>query len=252
MLSDVKTMVWKEAREYRLSQRGRAGWLGMVIPLLMFGIFLPWQMGPLWADGLVTLGLLSWFSIMPGIMLSADSIAGERERHTLETLLASRLDNRTILLGKAILPIFYAVLFTVLMLLVGLAVVNVKARMGLLPGRDSQHLVLYRAEVFWGAPLLSVVVGGLSTFIGVLVSLRAPTVKKAQQTLSLGFTLIWLIPIFGGQLLPRPWRNAVFDFFKQMNLPQVILIITLILLSVNCLLFALALARFQRHKLILD
>ena len=30
----------------------------------------------------------------------ADGIPGERERHTLETLLASRLSDRSILLGK--------------------------------------------------------------------------------------------------------------------------------------------------------
>ena len=40
--------------------------------------------------------------------LVADSFAGERERHTLETLLASRLPDRAILAGKLLVPVAVA------------------------------------------------------------------------------------------------------------------------------------------------
>src|SRR5258705_13563545 len=43
-------------------------------------------------------GLCLPFMILQSIIV--DSFAGERERHTLETLLASRLSDRAILLGK--------------------------------------------------------------------------------------------------------------------------------------------------------
>lgn len=251
IFTDIITIFWKEHREYKLAYRGRAGW-GMVMFLLLTGGLIPWQLGELWVKGSLALVMLTWFSVMPGMMMNADSIAGERERHTLETLLASRLDNRSILLGKAILPIIYALLFTIIMLLLGWAVVNLKLRLGMLPGSDPKHFLFYRPEVLWGAPLLSLAMGTFSNLVGVLVSLRAPTVKKAQQTLSLGFTVLWLVPVFGGQLLPRPWRHQVFESFKNSNPTQTILAGALVLLMVNLFLYALARARFQRHKLILD
>jgi ABC-2 type transport system permease protein len=51
-----------------------------------------------------------------------DAIAGERERHTLETLLASRISDRAILLGKVIVTTGYAWGTALLGLLFGLFV----------------------------------------------------------------------------------------------------------------------------------
>ena len=53
------------------------------------------------------------------ISFIGDAIAGERERHTLETLLASRMPDRAILLGKVIAIVLYAWGMGVLSLLPG-------------------------------------------------------------------------------------------------------------------------------------
>ena len=55
----------------------------------------------------------------------ADSFAGERERHTLETLLASRLSDRAILFGKIAACIAYGWLMAMLCVLVGTITENV-------------------------------------------------------------------------------------------------------------------------------
>jgi len=70
------------------------------IPLAILGIYLPWQNGPEWARTPLLPAALSWLPLLLVGALVADSFAGERERKTLETLLASRLSDRAILLGK--------------------------------------------------------------------------------------------------------------------------------------------------------
>jgi ABC-2 type transport system permease protein len=59
-----------------------------------------------------------------------DAIAGERERHTLETLLASRISDRAILLGKVIVTTGYAWGTALLGLLFGLFVANLSKGQG--------------------------------------------------------------------------------------------------------------------------
>ena len=92
MLTDISIVVWKEWKELLQFQSGkRSSLTGLIIMVLIFGIFMPIQWGSIWLE---TAAPLSFSVIIPllfvGTMI-ADSIAGERERHTLETLLASRL-----------------------------------------------------------------------------------------------------------------------------------------------------------------
>ena len=68
--------------------------------------------------------LLLWIPFFVIISFIGDAIAGERERHTLETLLASRMPDRAILLGKVIATVLYAWGMGVLSLLLGLVLVD--------------------------------------------------------------------------------------------------------------------------------
>ncbi len=54
-----------------------------------------------------------------------DSFAGERERHTLETLLASRLPDHAILSGKLLVCVLYSFIMTIIFIVLCLAVVNI-------------------------------------------------------------------------------------------------------------------------------
>ena len=90
MIADIFTVVWKE-RKGLLRHRGsrsRAA-LTMLIPIVMISIFFPWSMGPDWLKDPVGVILVS--VIIPMLLVGItipESFAGERERHTLETLLA--------------------------------------------------------------------------------------------------------------------------------------------------------------------
>ena len=105
-MSDLTTVMWKEWRELRAQSddlgRGdvwrsrRAARRGRSVaasraPVVRSPAFLLVSALP----GLIVLGSV------------CDAFAGERERHTLETLLASRLSNESLLAGKIAVNVLY-------------------------------------------------------------------------------------------------------------------------------------------------
>ena len=102
MLEDILTVIWKELKEilHGTSKSRSGGLTRMLLPVALAGVLLPARMGSDYLTGPGPLFGLAWILPMVGIGLTVDSFAGERERHTLETLLASRLSDQAILLGK--------------------------------------------------------------------------------------------------------------------------------------------------------
>ncbi|MGZ3674289.1 MAG: ABC transporter permease, partial [Ktedonobacterales bacterium] len=107
MIVDTWTVMWKEWREYFAgasagggSGRGR-GVIGVLIIVAIVSILVPLQLGRAFVTSgapIIVDGLYLPFTILLNVV--ADTFAGERERHTLETLLASRLSDRAVLFGK--------------------------------------------------------------------------------------------------------------------------------------------------------
>ena len=97
MIEDVLAVAWKEWRELVKQRTTRVGGLIMIF---VFGISLPLNQK---VSNFATPFQALSFAVVPFVLtipIIADSIAGERERHTLETLLATRLTEADILLGK--------------------------------------------------------------------------------------------------------------------------------------------------------
>lgn len=95
MLADIYTVMWKEWKEmYQGTSNASA-----VISLLMWagisGIVFPLMTGTAWVSTPVPILFWSWLTLFLVSTMAAGSFAGERENHTLETLLASRLSYRT-------------------------------------------------------------------------------------------------------------------------------------------------------------
>ena len=98
MIADILTVARKEWKEYVLAGTGlKGGRMGLVIMLVVFGVVLPAQNGTDWLTSPALLLAWAWVPLMLVSGVVADSFAGERERHTLETLLASRLPDQAIL-----------------------------------------------------------------------------------------------------------------------------------------------------------
>jgi ABC-2 type transport system permease protein len=247
MFTDILTILWKEIRELPFSTGGgfRGGKLGMLIFMAVFGVFLPLQTGPEWVTSPVTLLYWAWVPFLLVSSVIADSFAGERERHTLETLLASRLSDRAILFGKLSAGIAYGWGLTLTCVLIGLITINiVHGRAGLL---------LYPAPIAIGILALTLLVAALASGLGVLISLRSATVRQAQQTFSFAFLLVF-IPMFALPMLPDEWKLRLFTALSQAetNMMPIVLVVGGVLLALDVLLVIAAMVRFQRAKLILD
>ncbi|HXZ05603.1 MAG TPA: ABC transporter permease [Ktedonobacteraceae bacterium] len=236
-MRDILTMVWKEAKDLLF----QGGWRSLIRPLFVIGImgiYLPLQFGSQWVD-LAPLGmiLLLWIPFFVVISFIGDAIAGERERHTLETLLASRMPDRAILLGKIVATVLYAWGMGVLSLLLGLLLVDLLRTQG--------HWMFYPLDLFVIALVLILLASVLATSAGVLVSLRASTVRQAQQILSIG-TIVF---VFGSVFVLRAIPANV---LSSLTYSQFLLIVMAVLAALDAILLGLSLASFQRSRLILS
>lgn len=244
MLRDMRTVVWKEIKEI-LGQKGRfkGGKVGMLIFLAVFGIVLPLQNGPDWIRSPLVLIYWAWVPFLLASGVVADSFAGERERHTLETLLASRLPDRAILAGKIGAAVVYAWGLTLVCVLAGAAAITIVHGQG--------RLLFYAATVAAGIVGLTFLVALLASGLGVLVSLRAATVRQAQQTFSIAFLLMF-IPLFVLPMLPADLKAKLLAAVSGLDAMAAALVVILILAVADAVILAVADARFRRNRLILD
>ncbi|MBC7264060.1 MAG: ABC transporter permease [Chloroflexi bacterium] len=244
MIADIWTVMWKEWKEMLLSGGGRGGRLGLLVFVAVFGIYLPLQMGRDWVESPVALFYWMWVPLFLVTSVIADSFAGERERHILETLLASRLSDRAILFGKVGAAVGYGWGLTMISLLLGLVTVN------LAHGRG--ELLLYPPEIGLAIVVFTLLGAVLVAAVGVFVSLRAPTVRQAQQILSLSIMLLLFVPTFGIQALPVEWRLRLAEMLAAVDVAKIALIGGTVMTVLDIGLLAAAMARFQRARLILD
>ena len=243
MRRDILTIIWKEWTEVLL-QGGSRGRYWPFLFVLIVGVILPLQGGTIWVDTPAGLILGIWLPLLLVNNLIADSFAGERERHTLETLLASRLSDLAILLGKILASAIYAWGMTIIVMLVILVTVNV---------RDWQGIIrLYPIEVILGAPILAFLSALFSTLVGVLISLRASSVRQAQQTLGLAVMLLVFVPSIGINLIPAAWMDNIGRWLMELDVLQGALTLGIVVFALDFFLLLIARKRFQRSELILD
>src|SRR5215212_9866551 len=244
MIVDILNVAWKELREILTfgDTRGRSKF-SLVILILIFGIIFPLQNGREWVDSPISIMIWGW---MPFIWVSgivADLFAGERERHTLESLLATRLSDQSILFGKLLAALTYGFTLTWVIMLASLVTINI--------GFGREGLLLFPLDMTLGAIVFSLLVSGLSASIGVLVSLRAGSVRQAQQMMSAGMLVLFL-PLMLMQFIPKGWLNAIGATLMHVGPVEVAIGIALVLFVIELILILVALRLFQRSKLILD
>ena len=244
MITDIVTVAWKELREMLISgdPRGRSKF-SVLIVIGVFGVLIPLQNGIDWVTSPISIAVWAWMPFIWVSSIVADSFAGERERHTLESLLATRLSDRAILFGKLLAALVYGFVMTWTILLVSLVTINIAFRGG--------RLILFPSEVMLGAFAFSVLISGLSASVGVLVSLRAGSVRQAQQWMSAGMLLIFL-PFMLVRYLPQEWSGAVESALVNAGPLSIGIGLAVLLFIVEMILIAIAMRLFQRSKLILD
>ena len=245
MINDILTVMWKEWREVILTRRGlRGGLVNIGLVLLVLGVFMPLQTGAQWLEDPRQLLIWSWVPIFIALSIITDSFAGERERHTLETLLASRLSDQAILYGKIAAVVLYAWSLATASMLVGAATINLAFPTG--------QIQFYSLKSVSAGLLICVLAALLVACIGVLVSLRAPTVRQAYQRMSVVLIAFWFVPIFVIQFMPDEMKSRLFGFLSGVNLDHVILGVGAVLAAADIVLLLAVKARFVRPRLILD
>jgi ABC-2 type transport system permease protein len=245
MIRDTFTVAWKEWREFRDQLfKLRRGGLSAVIVIGMLGVFMPLQMGELWLRSPLMLGY--WPLLASGMVstLIADAFAGERERHTLESLLATRLSDTAILVGKVAAAVLYGLVFTFANIVTGYVVLTIKAAGGSFVSLPIKQLLLIAVLVVLACAALA--------GIGVFISLRAATVRQAQQTLGIIMMVLLIAPFLFLQLLDPGDRIAMATRLSSIGIDKIVGWAILILAIAAVALNGMALVRFKRGKLVLD
>ena len=236
-MSDIWTMIWKESKDLLF----QGGWRSLIRPFFVIGImgiYLPLQVGADWISLTpIYMILVLWVPFFVVISFIGDAIAGERERHTLETLLASRMPDRAILLGKIAATVLYAWGMGIFSLLLGLVLVDLLRTQG--------KWLFYPLDLFVVALILILLASLLATSAGVLVSLKSATVRQAQQILSIG-TIVF---VFGVTFV---LRAIPANILSALSYPQFLLSVMVFLAVLDAILLALSFMSFQRSRLILS
>ena len=244
MISDITTVMTKEWREFFVSGGSRrTGLVFLLIVLAIFGLYLPYRAGPVLISSPWIVVLYAF--VLPVLLMSniiADAIAGERERHTVETLLASRLSDRAIILGKLGAAVGYSVALAVVTSLVGMVAANLQG------GGNFQF---YSFGVFASIVAFALLLSFLYASFGVLVSLRANTVRQAQLTMGVSMLVIYLLPILIYGTLSDTARQQFNNWIASANWATVGEIAAALIL-IDIIAIAVVILRFQRSRLILS
>jgi len=245
VITDIRTVMWKEWRSLLRQRGGRTRTLITLASPVGLAVYFPLSVGADWVDMFFPVVLAVVTSVILTGITIPDSFAGEREHHTLGTLLASRLPDRAILFGKVAVALLTAMGASVAVLLIGLLTVNI-ANWG-------DGLLFYTPTIAVLSLSFSLLTAAFIAGAGVLISLRTSTSQEASQIL-LGVVMIIpmaLSMVFFAVVRSKPdWSDSVEDLLGAVGSTPGKLIAAAVLLVLIAGLFAAALARFKRARLI--
>ena len=239
-MTDVLTVMWKEKKSLLRIRGSRMRFLMVLASPVLLATVLPLTWGPEWLEQVPPLLISALVAVILVMMMIPESIAGERERHTMGTLLASRLPDRAILFGKMIPAVLVAWGTAVLAVTLSLVTVNIAHGQG--------EFLFFTPPVALGSLALSLLMAILTAGLGVFVSLRAATSQEASQIL---MALI-LIPAMVLQVVPLLFRDQMGRIIEAIDGPQILMMVIAILVVVDIAILLAATARFQRSRLSLD
>jgi ABC-2 type transport system permease protein len=209
------------------SLRGAAIQAGVVI--LVMGVLVPVRHDAAWLTTATNAVSYIFFPAAIAAAVAADSFAGERERKTLETLLATPLSDESIFWGKTATAALFAVSIAFCSLLVGVVTVNVWTGPTELffPGFGLFALVLAAAlsAAFFSAAL------------AVVISIYVPVARSAQQIASMLSMFVAAIAITALRTTDVSLNN------------EALLRVDILLLSLGAIALMAALRVFRRDKI---
>lgn len=254
-MSEIRAVIEKEWREQYYRGRKFTGQFWMTVTVFPFlalaaataGIFIAAMMAH---EGIPTavvamvppfaaLALMQLMGTM-SMQLGLDSIAGERERHTLDTLLAAPISTRDLFLGKLLLPAIIAFVLTQTVIV--------------LAGVASAFFLGPWTLVWMVVAMFGVLVTVMPSAIGgvafaMIFSARSESIKAAQQKMAIAMIPFYIL-FFGFTF------STSSGGFNPETLPAGLLIgiaigIFALFLGSSVLFVILAYRGFRRERLIL-
>jgi ABC-2 type transport system ATP-binding protein len=170
----------------------------------------------------------------------ADSFPGERERHTLETLLASALPDEALLFGKVLASVVYGFALTVVILTAVLIGANI-----------TNFPVMYPLSTILNVLIATPLALLFVSAGGVLLCMKVPTVRASQPRLMGSFMLLWIVGVVIGKFMPPGSEQRLRTLMSSESgrlyalLSQIVIFVVL-----DLVLLSMALVRFRRSRLI--
>lgn len=248
-MRDIVTVMKKDLREWLVARESaRLTLISIAVSLGIWGIFLPWHLLDAWQTTPMPAAIFMFLPVFMTLAVVADSFAGERERKTLETLLATRLPDHAIFLGKVAAVAVYAVIMTFGAEVLSLVTVNL--------ARQDEGVFVFRGAVLALAVLGPVFVTFCMAGLGVLVSLRAKSVRTAMQKLRLGMMVLMFGLFFGAKpvanSIPPSWGETLAHSAGGYGVAISTFLFLSLLAMIGFILLTVGVKRFQRHRLILE
>ncbi len=222
-------------------------WLKLLLFSIIFGIILTLVAGAAWPARLLAVLIWAWLPLFLLVGDVADTFAGERERHTLEMLLASRLSEEVIVLGKVLAVTAYGWLYMLLSaffaLLVAAFVYGFES-LALLSLGQSIVVIGFALAVSW-----------FFGTVGVIVSMRASSRHHARQVLGSGMLVILILLLVTPSLFAAFGWHAPYDRLTGIavgsDIYTFLALAALGLLAINGGLLVLLCCRFRRTRVML-
>jgi ABC-2 type transport system permease protein len=239
-MSDILTVMRKERLMLFRYRGGRMRFVLTLLSPLLLAFYVSWSSGIRWVEQPVPVFPCALVAVLAVIIVVPETFAGERERHTLETLLATRLGDASILFGKLGLAVAFSMILVVVVLALGLITANIFHWGG--------EPLLYTAQSLTVTLTVSLLLSVLVAAVGVIISLGSETVQEATQTLA-GVVLV--PPIILGMLVLIFRRKFVYMLMLAAG-PVSGLVVLLTFILIDLLLLAELRRRFRRSRLLLD
>jgi len=170
--------------------------------------------------------------IMVSSVIASDSFAGEKERRTIEALLATSLSDGEMLLGKILVSFVPAIAVTVAAFIIYSTVVDFMT-LGLFDGRFLLPNTTWLSLIFGLAPALAFADIGLT----VIISARVKGVREAQQ-----ISALLLVPLFA-IVLGQASGSMFFD-------PLLIGTLTALVVAFDIIFFVASIRAFGRDRIL--
>jgi ABC-type Na+ efflux pump permease subunit len=216
------------------SSSGEVGGMLAILPAEMRAAIAGFNENQMIAYLMLTFVFMPFFLLIPAMassVISSDSFAGEKERKTIEGLLATPLTDGELLVGKMLVAFVPSMIVTIVAFVVYTALVDFLGFQ--LFGRFVLPNINWLLTIFLLAPAVSV--AGIA--ITVIVSARVKGFREAQQ-----LSVMIVVPIMSlvvGQAL------GVF-----LLVPEVIVILFIVFAVIDAIILKIGLKMFQREEIL--